>query len=185
MAMLLLMTMRGNAFIYQGEELALPQASVPFERLVDPEAIANWPRTLGRDGARTPLPWKADQPQAGFSTVEPWLPVDPSHLALSVDRQEHNRSSMLHTTRRLVAFRKAHPSLLLGEMNILEVGPDLLCFERLFRGERLVCVFNLGHAPVSWAMPQGLRVIEAVNFAGSPPGILLPMAGLVLTGAPA
>ncbi|MBU2417894.1 MAG: alpha-glucosidase, partial [Alphaproteobacteria bacterium] len=74
MAMLLLMCLRGNVFIYQGEELALPQAEVPFDRLVDPEAIANWPQTLGRDGARTPMPWSADQPHAGFSTAEPWLP---------------------------------------------------------------------------------------------------------------
>jgi alpha-glucosidase len=184
MAMLLLMTMRGNVFIYQGEELALPQAHVPFERLVDPEAIANWPRTLGRDGARTPLPWKADEPQAGFSTVEPWLPVDPGHLALSVDRQERKLSSMLHTTRRLVAFRKVHRALLVGEMKLLEVDPDLLCFERVSDGERLLCVFNLGHAPVSWTPPRGLRILESVNLEGSPPGTLPPMAGLVLAGVP-
>ena len=66
MAMLLLMCLRGNVFVYQGEELGLPQAEVPFDRLVDPEAIANWPETLGRDGARTPMPWTADAPQAGL-----------------------------------------------------------------------------------------------------------------------
>ncbi|MDO9587739.1 MAG: alpha glucosidase [Brevundimonas sp.] len=181
MAMLLLMTLRGNVFIYQGEELALPQAAVPFDRLVDPEAIANWPETLGRDGARTPLPWNADQPQAGFSTVEPWLPVDPRHLALSVDRQERDPGSMLQTTRRLVAFRKAHPCLLLGDMNLVEVDADLLCFERLYREERLLCVFNLGHAPARWTIPQGLRVIEAVNLSETYQQVLPPMAGLVLT----
>ena len=184
MAMLLLMTMRGNVFIYQGEELALPQAAVPFDRLVDPEAIANWPETLGRDGARTPLPWNADQPQAGFSTVEPWLPVDPRHLALSVDRQERTPASMLQTTRRLVAFRKAHTCLLLGEMNLLEADADLLCFERVHCGERLLCVFNLGHAPVGWTMPQGVRVIESVNLMETFRGVLPAMAGLVLTSAP-
>ena len=69
MALLLLMCLRGNVFVYQGEELGLPQAEVPFERLVDPEAIANWPQTLGRDGARTPMPWVASAPNAGFSDV--------------------------------------------------------------------------------------------------------------------
>lgn len=58
MALLLLMSLRGNAFLYQGEELGLPQAEVPFERMRDPEAIMNWPLTLGRDGARTPIPWR-------------------------------------------------------------------------------------------------------------------------------
>ena len=53
-ALMLLMCLRGNVILYQGEELGLPQAHVPFEHLQDPEAIANWPQTLGRDGARTP-----------------------------------------------------------------------------------------------------------------------------------
>lgn len=180
MAMLLLMTLRGNVFIYQGEELALPQADVPYDRLVDPEAIANWPQTLGRDGARTPIPWVADQPQAGFSAVEPWLPLDPRHVALSVDRQEYDPSSMLHATRRLVAFRKAHPALMLGEMTLTDRNDDLLAFERVHDGERLVCVFNLGHEPVAWTPPEGHQVLEAVNLDASQSGTLPPMAGLVL-----
>jgi alpha-glucosidase len=180
MAMLLLMTLRGNVFIYQGEELALPQADVPYDRLADPEAIANWPQTLGRDGARTPIPWSADQPQAGFSTVEPWLPVDPRHIALSVDRQERNPSSMLHATRRLVAFRKAHPALMRGEMTLLDRNDDLLAFERVHDGERLICVFNLGHEPIAWTPPEGRQVLKAVNLDASRPGMLPPMAGLVL-----
>ena len=69
--MLLLACLRGNIFIYQGEELGLPQAHVPFEQLKDPEAIANWPLTLGRDGARTPIPWRSSMSPAAHS----WLPV--------------------------------------------------------------------------------------------------------------
>ncbi|MDP3803021.1 alpha-glucosidase family protein [Brevundimonas sp.] len=183
MAMLLLMTLRGNVFIYQGEELALPQAEVPFERLADPEAIANWPQTLGRDGARTPIPWTEHLPHAGFSTAEPWLPVDPRHVPLAVDRQERDPSSMLHATRRLVAFRKAHPALTLGEMTLLDRNDDLLAFERVHDGERLVCVFNLGFEPVVWSLPEGCQVIEAVNLDASRPGVLPPMAGLVLAPA--
>ena len=183
MAMLLLMTLRGNVFIYQGEELALQQAEVPFERLVDPEAIVNWPQTLGRDGARTPIPWTEHLPQAGFSTVEPWLPLDPRHAALSVDRQERDPSSMLHATRRLVAFRKAHPALALGDMTLLDaVHDDLLVFERIHAGQRLVCVFNLGHRPAAWTAPPGLRIIVSVNLEEPPAGTLPPMAGLVLAG---
>ena len=181
--MLLLMTLRGNVFIYQGEELALPQAEVPYDRLADPEAIANWPQTLGRDGARTPIPWTEHLPNAGFSTVEPWLPVDPSHVLLSVDRQERDPSSMLHATRRLVAFRKAHPALTRGEMTVLNADGDLLVFDRVYFGERLICVFNLGDQPVPWRLPIGLRVIEAVNLNAPSDGLLPPMAGLVLTGA--
>lgn len=183
MAMLLLMTLRGNAFIYQGEELALPQAEVPFDRLADPEAIANWPETLGRDGARTPLPWQADLPQAGFSTVEPWLPLDPRHINLAVDRQEQDPLSMLHVTRRLVALRRRHLALIRGDMRLLKSDEELLCFERVYDDERLVCVFNLGHQPTPWTIPDGLRLVEAVNLQEPPNGVLPPMAGMVLKGA--
>lgn len=180
MAMLLLMCLRGNVFVYQGEELGLPQAEVPFDRLVDPEAIANWPQTLGRDGARTPMPWRADQPQAGFSTAEPWLPVDPRHVGLAVDRQEDDPASMLHLTRRLIGLRKRHPALMRGDMRLLDAPEDVLCFERTLGGERLMCVFNLGHASASWTAPTGWKVLEAVNLGAGSHGVLPPLGGLVL-----
>ena len=180
MMMLLLMTLRGNSFIYQGEELGLPQAQVPFERLVDPEAIANWPQTLGRDGARTPMPWRAVEPAAGFSTTEPWLPVDPAHLPLAVDVQEAAPLSMLKATRRLVRLRRAHPALRIGSMTILDTPDPLLVFQREAEGERLMAVFNLGHAPVAWTLPSGWRVIEAVNLPHAGSGALPPLAGVLL-----
>ena len=66
--MTLLMSLRGNAIIYYGEELGLTQVDIPFEQLHDPEAIANWPLTLSRDGARTPMPWN-DSACAGFGST--------------------------------------------------------------------------------------------------------------------
>ena len=60
MAMLLLVALRGNIFLYQGDELGLTQVEIGYDDLRDPEAIANWPLTLSRDGARTPMPWMAD-----------------------------------------------------------------------------------------------------------------------------
>jgi alpha-glucosidase len=180
MMMLLLMTLRGNAFIYQGEELGLPQAHVPFERLADPEAIANWPQTLGRDGARTPMPWRAAEPRAGFSTTEPWLPVDPAHLPLAVDAQEAEPLSMLKATRRLVRLRRAHSALRTGSMTILDTPDPLLVFRREAAGERLMVALNLGHAPVAWTTPTGWRVIEAVNLPHAGSGTLPPLAGVLL-----
>jgi alpha-glucosidase len=180
MALLLLICLRGNVFIYQGEELGLPQAEVPFDRLVDPEAIANWPETLGRDGARTPMPWTADTPFAGFSSVEPWLPVDPRHTALSVAVQEADPASTLHLARRLIALRSAHPALRQGSMTIRQATDDLLVFEREAEDETLLCVFNLGHAAVAWSPPAGWSVVEAVNQPDAGSGTLAPMAGLVL-----
>ncbi|WP_298160751.1 alpha-amylase family glycosyl hydrolase [Brevundimonas sp.] len=180
MALLLLICLRGNVFVYQGEELGLPQAEVPFERLVDPEAIANWPETLGRDGARTPMPWRADAPFAGFSSVEPWLPVDPRHTMLAVAVQEVDPASTLHLARRLIGLRRTHPALRTGSMTMLESPGDLLLFEREDQGETLLCAFNLGHEAVAWTPPAGWTVVEAVNQADARSGQLASMAGLIL-----
>ncbi len=182
MALLLLMTLRGNVFVYQGEELGLPQAEVPFERLVDPEAIANWPETLGRDGARTPMPWKADNGFAGFSEAEPWLPVDPRHRALAVSEQEKDPSATLHLARRLIALRKAHPALRSGSMTMLDAPDNLLLFTRQEGDESLLCVFNLGHDSIAWRPPVGWGVVQAVNCSDPWSGELPPLAGLVLSG---
>jgi alpha-glucosidase len=141
--MLLLCALRGSIIIYQGEELGLPQVDVPFHRLRDPEAIANWPETLSRDGARTPMPWKAAVPNLGFSEAEPWLPPGECHRALAVDAQEEGRASILHFARECLALRSAHPALRHGSMRIIEAGEQRLVFERSFGGNRLLCTFNL------------------------------------------
>jgi alpha-glucosidase len=151
LTMLLLTALRGNIFVYQGEELGLPQAHVPFERLQDPEAIANWPLTLGRDGARTPMPWTAEAPWAGFSTTEPWLPVDPVHLPLSIAEQEADPQSMLHWTRAMVGLRRDYPAIRRGGIVVLETPEDVLAFERIADGERMLCVFNLTDEEIEWA----------------------------------
>lgn len=180
MAMLLLMSLRGNVFVYQGEELGLPQAHVPFERLVDPEAIANWPETLGRDGARTPIPWRHDADQAGFSTAQPWLPVDPRHFDLAVDAQEANPASTLHRSRRLIALRRSHPVLRTGSMTMVTARDGLLVFRRGDGAQTLLCVFNVGHDPIDWPRPSGWTVIEAVNAPDPESNSLPPLTGLLL-----
>jgi alpha-glucosidase len=141
--MLLLCCLRGSVIIYQGEELGLPQVDVPFDRLQDPEAIANWPHTLSRDGARTPMPWSSTAPNLGFSTAMPWLPPGEGHRHLAVDAQQEDRGSLLAFTRDCVRVRRAHPALREGSMRILEAGEQILSFERAAGGELLRCTFNL------------------------------------------
>jgi alpha-glucosidase len=151
MKVLLLACLRGNIFLYYGEELGLTQVDIPFDRLQDPEAIANWPLTLSRDGARTPMPWAADRPALGFSSAEPWLPVGPDHADLAVDRQNADPASLLAWTRVALALRHAHPALRAGAMTMLDTPDTVLAFERVGDGERLLCVFNMTGAPMDWA----------------------------------
>jgi alpha-glucosidase len=183
LTLLLLLSLRGNAFLYQGEELGLEQGEVAYERLRDPEAIANWPATLGRDGARTPLPWRTDAAYAGFSTVEPWLPVDPRHHARAIDQQETRADSMLHYTRRLLSFRRGRPAMIDGDLRLLETPEPLIAFERLGEGTRLLCVFNLGRSAMAWTPDEpGWRVGVATSrdiSGGAPPAVLAPLSGYV------
>ena len=167
MKMLLLTCLRGNIFIYQGEELGLTQVDVPFDKLQDPEAIANWPLTLSRDGARTPMPWQSDAPQCGFSSIEPWLPIGTDHVGLAVDRQEKDDGSQLSLTRNLIAFRKANPALLWGDISIITAHDNLLVFERRTADQHLLCAFNFGVEPIAWSPAQSdrWRVIENTNAA--------------------
>ena len=167
LALLLLVSLRGNVFLYQGEELGLPQAQVGFEDLKDPEAIANWPLTLGRDGARTPMPWVRRAPHAGFSSGKPWLPVAREHEELAADGQEGDPQSTLALARRVMTLRKEHPALRLGGMRIVRASGSVLVFEREYGGERVLCVFNLGAASqeVTGVSLERHHVLQAVGGA--------------------
>lgn len=145
----LLLTLRGNPILYQGEELGLPQADVAFEDLQDPEAIANWPRTLGRDGARTPMPWAKGNSYAGFSEEKPWLPVGQGHPELAAALQEHAADSVLNFTRRMLAVREGAAALRLGDVQFPDVPAPLLAIRRDIAGESVVALFNLGRYAVS------------------------------------
>jgi alpha-glucosidase len=180
MKMLLLTCLRGNIFLYYGEELNMTQVDIPFEKLQDPEAIANWPLTLSRDGARTPMPWKGDAPDLGFGSRDPWLPFGPDHAALAVDRQEADPHSMLALTRRLLATRNANAALRMGSMEIVTATDTLLVFERRHGNQTMLCAFNFGADPLDWTpdAPDVWTVAESVNDAAI--GHLPPMGGVVL-----
>ena len=176
MKMLLLLCLRGNPFLYQGEELGLTQVEIGFDDLRDPEALTNWPLTLGRDGARTPMPWVADAPAAGFTRSTPWLPLGPDHAAMAVDRQASDPDSMLSLTRRLIALRKASPELMTGPMTVTHADAALLVFAR----GGLTCAFNLRDEPLSWTGGAS-HIFVAVN--GATAMVLPPYSGVVLSRA--
>lgn len=183
--LLLLLALRGNAFIYQGEELALPQGEVAFEDLQDPEAIANWPHTLGRDGARTPMPWVANAPHAGFTSgAEAWLKLDRAHAPLAIDRQAQDPDSMLSYSRKLLAQRRTLPALADGSIRLLDAPEGLVAFIRSGEEGEVLCVFNLSGDPVTWSPGNafGKAVVvaseEAVGTMDALPGTLAPYTGL-------
>ena len=157
----LLCSLRGTAFLYQGEELGLPNAAVPFDDLQDPEGIRFWPDYESRDNCRTPMPWEAGRSNAGFSTGVPWLPVDIAPRTLAVDRQNGDPGSVLGFTRRFLAWRKTQPLLRTGDIRFFDAPEPVLAFERFDDHGALVCVFNLGPADTEVTLPVTLSPVDA------------------------
>lgn len=164
MKIALLAALRGNIIIYQGEELGLEQDEIPFEQLQDPEAIANWPLTLSRDGARTPLPW-TDGPQGGFTTGNPWLPVGEANRERSVGVQEADPASLLHHSRRVLALRHGTPELRLGALHLEHTDGAALVFDRVMPGGRVRCRFNLSAAAaIVPPAPEGETILASTGM---------------------
>jgi alpha-glucosidase len=139
--------------VYQGEELGLTEANVPFEALRDPYGITFWPIFKGRDGCRTPMPWD-DSHFAGFSKVTPWLPIDEAHKTLTVAHQERDPDSVLQGFRRFMQWRAEQPALRWGDIRFLDTPEPVLAFVRSHAGEQMLAVFNLGKQAQSLSLPD-------------------------------
>ncbi|NRP36056.1 Oligo-1,6-glucosidase [Marinobacterium sp. xm-d-579] len=141
-SMAMLMSLRGSVCLYQGEELGLPEADVPFEALQDPYGIEFWPEYKGRDGCRTPMVWDNSE-QAGFSHAKPWLPVDPRHLPLSVETQEQQNDSLLQKMRQFIQWRQQQPALIQGDIELIEETGEAFVFTRQSEEQSLLVAINM------------------------------------------
>jgi alpha-glucosidase len=163
----LLYSMRGDICMYQGEELGLPQADVPFERLQDPFGITFWPKFKGRDGCRTPMPWCA-KPHGGFSEVEPWLPVDQSHIELNVENQESDPDSILHFARHVIRLRKESLELSKGTIELLDAPEGVLVLSRKYKEREMLCLFNMDTLAKQVSVPSAFKTVlsQHADIAG-------------------
>ncbi|MCX5518143.1 alpha glucosidase [Kaistia defluvii] len=164
----ILLSLRGSVCLYQGEELGLTEADIAYEDLQDPYGIRFWPEYKGRDGCRTPMVWESNGTYAGFSSAKPWLPVPQEHVARAVNRETADQASVLTHYRKMIAFRRAHPALRDGSIAFVDSPDHVLAFIREGAGEKVLCVFNLGSASASFAVPAGIDVTALLNsgFAG-------------------
>jgi alpha-glucosidase len=164
----ILLSLRGSVCLYQGEELGLTEAAIRFEDLADPYGIRFWPEYKGRDGCRTPMVWESNAPNGGFTDGKPWLPIAPEHVAHAVNREVGDPASVLAHYRRLLAFRRAHPALRNGAIELLDAPADLLAFIRGDGGDRVLALFNLGAREAVFALPAGLAAtaLSGHGFSG-------------------
>lgn len=172
-AMALLLSLRGTPCIYQGEELGLTEADIPYEQLVDPYGIAFWPKFKGRDGCRTPMPWEHTHPQAGFTQPEqrPWLPIPHDHQTRSVDLQAAQADSLLQQSIALIHLHRTTPALHSDRIEVLQSPEDLLVFERGEGEDALLCVFNLSSQPIQYAMPERWQRGTCLQDSGKSPEV--------------
>ena len=116
LAAMLLLTLRGTPTLYQGDEIGIGKVDIPPGRIRDPQDLRQPGLGIGRDRSRTPMPWDASD-HAGFSTVEPWLPLNDDWRTRNVHAQEDDPASLLSLYRMLLAMRRAHPALYVGSFH--------------------------------------------------------------------
>ncbi|MER7006971.1 glycoside hydrolase family 13 protein [Dactylosporangium sp. NPDC000555] len=163
-AALLMLALPGSAYLYQGDELGLPEVlDLPADARQDPVWFRSGGTDPGRDGCRVPLPWNAAAPAHGFSaTGRSWLP-QPDWSALAADAQAGDPSSTLELYRAALALRRE----VTGPLRWHESPPGVLDFSR---GD-LRCVVNLSDGPVALPDPPGSHVALA---SGTVAGGTLP-----------
>ncbi len=176
-AAMLLMALPGSVYLYQGEELGLPEVwDLPPEVLDDPVWENSGHAQKGRDGCRVPIPWATDGPSFGFGDAAPWLPQPPSFGAMSVEAQSGVVGSVLEMYRTALRLRRDH--LVDDEtLDWLDLGDSVLAFRR---GSGVVCVVNYGSDDLR--MPAGEVLLTS---AGRTDAVPTDGCAWVLTDRPA
>lgn len=170
---------RATPFIYQGEELGM--TNYPFTSIdqyddvevkglwrglvetgrVPAEELLHHLARTSRDHARTPMQWSADA-HGGFTTATPWMPVNPNHPTVNAEEQRARPDSIFHHYRRLIALRRAEPTLVHGtHLDLLPGHDHVVLFGRELDGRRLVVAANFGREPQTVTVPAGWWPSEA------------------------
>ncbi|WP_204044233.1 glycoside hydrolase family 13 protein [Acrocarpospora phusangensis] len=160
-AALLMLALPGSSYVYQGEELGLPEVlDLPEEALCDPQRLRD--AESGRDGCRVPIPWSpTEEPPFGFSPpgiTATWLPVPRDWRDLSVEAQLADPGSTLSLYTRALAVRKAHPALGDGDLSWNPAPDGVLAFDR---GDSFRCLTNLTNAWIEVNRPGELLLASA------------------------
>nr|WP_166757733.1 glycoside hydrolase family 13 protein [Modestobacter marinus] len=165
-AALLQLALPGVAYVYNGDELGMPDVDLPDEVLQDPIWERSGRTERGRDGCRVPVPWSGEQPPYGFSTTaDTWLPMPPGWAPLTAEAQAADADSMLSLYRTALALRRSSAEFGGDGVEWLPAPEGCLVFRR---PGGLVCLLNLSAAPVP--LPEGRVLLSSAPVAdGSVP----------------
>jgi alpha-glucosidase len=141
-AAMLLLTLRGTPTLYYGDEIGMNQVAIPPDRVRDPLEKNVPGRGLGRDGARTPMQWDAGR-FAGFSEVEPWLPIAGDAGMVNLTNERDDRSSLFNLYLKLIRLRRTRRALQLGAYRAVEAGGDVMLYAREADNDRIFVALNM------------------------------------------
>lgn len=140
LAAMLVLTLRGTPFIYYGDEIGMENVDVPLERRQDPHVVYETGKT--RDECRTPMQWNSED-FAGFSSVEPWLPIGEHYSAINVEAAQNDPYSLLMLHRALIQLRKESHALQSGDYKPMDGTPsDCFAFYRTAGNQKVLVVLN-------------------------------------------
>jgi alpha-glucosidase len=157
-ALLLLLGLPGQVFLYQGEELGLEEVTLPDDQRQDPVFLHTQGKNVGRDGCRVPMPWHRGRPNAGFSTASPWLPMPEGWDRYAVDVQLSSRTSMLGFYQRALELRRRLDGRLADRLEWCRAPDGVLMYQR----GPLVVACNFRSRPVS--LETGGQTVAASNL---------------------
>ena len=148
----------GVVYLYNGEELGLPNVTLPEWAIQDRRHFRSGGQVPGRDGCRVPLPWEGAEPPFGFTPgTTPWLPMPPEWAKLTVERQLEDADSTLSLYRHAIELRKTHPAFAGTELEWY--GAPAGCFAYRRKGGGLVCVLNASETAVP--LPAGQILLSS------------------------
>ena len=155
----LLLSLRGTAFIYEGQEIGM--TNFDYQDMSEIKDVESWNiwnltgkmklpkslrwkmiRTKGRDNARTPMQWSSE-PNGGFSTGKPWLKPNSNFTTINVEKQLLEPDSVLNYYKRMIKLRNGNPALLAGDFEEVYQKGGVFAFSRSLGNERVYAVFNI------------------------------------------
>ena len=168
--------LQGTPYVYQGEEIGM--TNVRFESIddykdieilnmynekviqgnEDPAKVMESIYVKGRDNARTPFQWD-DSENAGFTTGEPWLRLNPNYTEINAKQAVHDPHSIYHYYRKIIALRKAHPIIVYGDYElILPEHESIFAYIRTYESEKLLVMTNFSSDEAQFTLPANVAM---------------------------
>jgi len=183
-AAMLLMTLGGTPFIYNGDEIGMRDIKVPRSQIQDPVGKKYWPIYPGRDGCRAPMQWNA-QPGAGFTSSDhPWLAIHPDFITRNVHNQRNDPDSLLTFYRKLIHLRQQFAHLVSGQLVLEENTPhSILAYRKQAADQQALICLNFSSRPVQLTLPvNGSQSWQVLLSTHRPTDAQITQSSLLLEG---